>query len=266
MRSCDLLYSSMRSLISVSALPAGHSRQRLPKCLKRCRNQLGYFSHSLHWFARVPSAGILAGLIHLLGSSKICFVTVCCFLCFSQLHGVDCGDFPRHRSILNHCVLPKRVKVPTDVQWLGDSQAVWRVSSRTDRFRRMRTHMDRIRFACGQFMHTQVGCKSRRQKQTVKCSSNLINSMGLYRGLSMRLMFISFSVDCIYLLAYNVALRLFISVCFTVDTSLHNWEQLPRKCLVNNYSDLWYQRNSIGGEGRLPSPPPRPHTQKRCTS
>ena len=52
MRSCGLLFSWMRSLISDSVLPAGHSRHCFPKCSGssvsyRRRNRFGYLSHSL---------------------------------------------------------------------------------------------------------------------------------------------------------------------------------------------------------------------------
>ena len=71
MRSCGLLFSWMRSLISDSVLPAGHSRQCFPKFSDRC---LGTCLGTFHppWFAWTQSAAILAVLNPLLGPCKTC--------------------------------------------------------------------------------------------------------------------------------------------------------------------------------------------------
>ena len=74
MRSCGLLFSWMRNLISDSVLPAGHSRQCFPKFFlagvshKDAGIGLGIFPTP--WFAWALSAGILAVLSSLLDPSK----------------------------------------------------------------------------------------------------------------------------------------------------------------------------------------------------
>ena len=60
------------------------------------------------WLPLVPhlsllelSAGILAILSPLLDSSKTCPVPACIPLYLSQIHGVGCGDFLQHQSMLS---------------------------------------------------------------------------------------------------------------------------------------------------------------------
>ena len=52
------------------------------------------------WFAWALSAAILAVLSPLLDPSKTCPIPACIPLCLSRLHGVGCGDFRQHWSML----------------------------------------------------------------------------------------------------------------------------------------------------------------------
>ena len=79
MRSCGLLFSWMRSLISDSVLPAGHLNSAFPSFVAGVSHRdtrIGLGTVSTPWFAWPLSAGILAVLSPLLAPSKTCPIPV----------------------------------------------------------------------------------------------------------------------------------------------------------------------------------------------
>ena len=114
-------FSRLRSLISDSVLPA-LSRFSSRSVSQRCQNQLGYLSLSLvclssvswHTCSIESSAWPIQDLP----------VPVCIPLCLSWLHGVGCGDFLQHWSMLRPAPLSVWFALVGGLAWTSWSQWV----------------------------------------------------------------------------------------------------------------------------------------------
>ena len=87
MRSCGLLFSWMRSLISDSVLPVGHFLAGVSHSHTHRDTGIGLGTFPTPWFAWALSANILAVLSLLLDPSKTCpsqSVSFCIFHCFME--------------------------------------------------------------------------------------------------------------------------------------------------------------------------------------